>query len=447
MPLKVNSVKVSYPQGFDKELTADKNLKALKSCFVETSDASSMVGSLKIVRRAMQLSEKITPPTVGVTKTISAIATIGDVFKTLDAIRYINTIVEQSQKEISKDPKKAKEQLKERNLRIASAVTGTAISSLTSLKLLDSLGAFKLANVTAALGKVPVFGAGAALFPFSSVTSVFEIVKAAIDIAISVEKLKQIKKKETHVCNKETLWTKKITVEKANSKIESIPKKMQKIFEEVQEQQKITDEATEKAAKLRRDFIEVRDERLKLLDQVKSVKGKERRAIKIKLKGLSALEKKQRKPLFKAIQEQNDRFDELKNKVTKYNQEEKKLEGWNSIRDRLNGGELSKDETDQLDKFCSEKRVKWDIKHVNLKTQKLKENLSIFFNTLILVVAVTTIILAAIGAVALPITIALACLSLTLAIAGTATWLHKKYHREKPYESVPVPILGKPAGA
>lgn len=435
MPLTIQNTRVHTPQGFEPSPKGQSTLQAL---YNETTDTSTVGGVLKTARGTMQLVEKVASPVSAMSNAIKGISFAADTFKILESVSHIKTLTDQSKREISKDPIKAKAEKKDRNLQIASASMGLAISTMTGMKLLDSVGAINLAKITEAMGRVPVIGQAARFVPFASVLAGFEIAKASLSIAISAEKLKQNKAQLKHVEDKQNLWSGKITKDFATGKIERIEAKMQKFKENAENLKKKAEESEKEVENHKKAYTAIHKEKFAAQKEAKLSKS---RAFKKRVSDLEKEGNKLIKKINKAASCQNEFCDQLKESIDGYDKLEKKRDAWESIKARLSQEDLTEAEKSELDQLCAEKVAKWDIKKINLKSDRVKESLGIALNTLFIIYSIASIILAATGIGLLPVMIAMASVCLVVSASSISLSLYKKYKKNKPTHSVEIPYF------
>lgn len=405
--------KTSLPYGIHHGMHLHKEPKGIKKVMHHAADEAQDVGTItsitKAARGAIQLFDKAGPSFSSASHVIAAFSYFADVVKTLGIVKYVKELVELAHE---KPTKPDAERL--RNLKIASSVYGVAVGSMTGLKILDVFGAFKLANITKSLGRIPVIGQAAPFLPFASVLSMVEITKSSLDIAISAYKIEALNRKIDGVKQKLHTWKNWNLVSNGTIDAPSIQGFADQKIHRLQA----------KIDAMTPDLIE---------DEFAASEGELANALITQFQSASP----SKQEIFRAYANYEiwhtakEKIERLRNKQI----------SWRGVIVKATEG-LNEDELHAIQAFKNAKIQKWEFKKVLLGWDKVKEGASIFLNSIAIVAMVASIVLTALGIVILPVLITMTSIFLFITLLGFGLQLFKKYQPSASNDKAPRPAIG-----
>lgn len=411
----------------------DKIIKEMAD-FPETEHYRSSQLLAKLVGTVFSI-RKILNPTDAAKHASNIASTIGDVLSFLSGAGAIASLVQNLKKKHVK-----KEDRTVRKLEIARSCI-LIISSVTSLlSILDRFKVIELANITKAMGNIPVIGQGLAqVFPASVVFSGFGIAASGITITISAIRLKQIAKRVHRIGEKMKTWKKEpIDGTFAQKKIDRIITKQEdSVLKGVLLKSQI--EQMESALQTKGKNYEEKKETLEKLEAELATSNKVSRCLRT-LKHKNAL-KSAKASYKKEIKKYKHISNEIKELEKTHNNRLEKGEKWEAIREKFKDGTITESDTAALKKMQTEKVAKWKAKRINERWLIAKEVTKIALLLISIAIAVTSIALIIIftGNVPAAALISLAAIGLTLAAVQLMHRLYFNRIKKKPANSVEVP--------
>lgn len=431
MPLTIESTRVVPPQGID--------IKAPS----RSSNAASFAGRTvaragAITGKALRMANIATPDNNHLESSIHYLGYATDSLRLLTTFGNIHSLIKEAKR---KNHTLTPYEKQKKALKIAASSIGASGGVLTGIKMLNSYGKVDMPFVNKTLHAIE---GSAAFAPYAFVSNVLGIAKSGLDIGLAALKLKKCDKDLKHIKMKNKLWKEEFTPKFAQEKIGRIDGKMIACKEEAEKIKEKATQSAEEVSKLQEKYLKTKETRLNKLKKAEYVSDAKRFFIKIGQAFKKAFtENKQKRALKKAIACQHVLCTELEASISKYDKLEKKKEGWASIHEGLSNNNLTTTQKTELEYMRSEKLSKWNIKKVNINWTKAKEGLEIAFNVISIIVAIASIILMATGVGAAPVLLAITALSIGTSLALFGVTLFKKFKKDKPYQSVVIPIFKK----
>lgn len=393
----------------------------------ELGQASVSRNVVNVARRGLQLANQASSPDTNRQLAVTHFETFSDVLQVLGIVSSIRTLFVESKRTFSKDPEKAASEKKVRNLTVASNVFGVALGTLSGVKLLSRFGAVNLSEIAKSMGNFQVVSGGFAVFPLGSFISVLEIAQAGLDIAVAVEKIKNINTSNSRAGGKTHFWSGPLTTKSIENRITHLKKaKMKDLEEDAKEFASQAKQLVKKVQKIEQTQKQLRialnsKKRLKFLQAHK----------------LRTLEKKKRK----LIKSQHAKCEEVEKRKAAYEKLEKKVTEWGKIKQAIEGGALSEKVRNQIEQFQAKKIEKWNVKKENLKLEKKKTGLTIAHRTVVIIALIASIVISATGIGFIPILITMTSIALFITLSGLGLRLYQKYKTGKPVTAVQMPKL------
>lgn len=319
---------------------------------------------------------------------ISHLSSVIDTIKVLSIFKSIKAIVDNSKK---KD-KETKSEKAQRILKIAGAVTGITVASMTAVRLLDGFKLLKIANISKAMGITSIVSAPLrAALSFSVVFSAVEIIENFFTITVSSLKMHDLNKKVKRAKERIDLWKKKSDKpidQIAAGKIQALPDKRKALIDQAAILAPPVEETGVKYTEAKAAY-----------DKIK--KKAPKKSCFAKLSRQCSLKKAEAK-LKRAGQKHTQackKFDAVKGSFDKKGT---KLKRWEVIADKFQADTLTKQDKTLLKTFKEDKEAKWKLKVKSITWDKVKEGLTLGMALYLTVFLVSVIALAITFPVALP---------------------------------------------
>ncbi|KAF3361436.1 hypothetical protein PHSC3_002067 [Chlamydiales bacterium STE3] len=318
--------------------------------------------------------------------------------------------------------------------KLASSVLGLTSGVLSIVKLMDTFKWINLGKVSAAIGKIPIFGA-VSVIPLGTFISWIEGTKAAVDIGIAVGTLINLAKKIDHMNEKRNFWATPLDTDKCAVRIHKYKEEGEKLKVSIKKLEEKQDSSNYKVSKWRKKKIAA-------IARNEAKLSKQNKIQRCFTKTLSLPHKivpnKVDRKLRKWDKIDKDLLATLNKKKAEYKQVVTKELSWKKIEKRLNLTPTKKalakfaGDIKQVETLQTQKLEKWNFKKSNARLEQLKQGMSIVLNgAVIALVAGSTVLFfvglfgTPLGAGVLPILLP----SLGLAIAGIGLGMHffKRY--------------------
>jgi hypothetical protein len=418
------------------ESVLKRGISTLKN---EVSDTTTISGGAKVVRGFAQI---ISPFVSALKRVVPPLSFLVDVIKFLDGIKRIDDIRTQASRKIAKNDQAKHAKRAEQVLKTASAVTGLGLAALAGVKLLDALGFIKLAKFTETLGRIPVIGFAFPLFPFSSFIAAADILKCTLEIGASGAKLHGIRKEMGRVNDKQDDWktgditSKTFTKYKskhAKTKIDEIKKQIDLIGRSVIETGK-------KVTLCSEAYQKHQAERARKKEEAKYRNLFVRTFKKIGFFFSGLLPNKETRELGKACRIHDASWRQFKSLEERNGKLAEKKELWKKMK-HLDEPQQKANKL-EIQAFQKAKLNKWHTRIVDLRWDVVKESLSLFLNTAVIVASIAAIVLTATGIIGLlPAALSVTGAFLFISAMGLGLYLFKKYKTHERTSSVPMPRL------
>ena len=413
-----NGIDVGYKRIKPAKKEKDSALNVVLEQFSETGAASKI---LKTGRNALMLAARVPDGIPPQTELVSHINSFADTFEFLDIIKSTKELIKPSLEvkplDVTKDEASEKRRVKRektiRTLHQVKSGLGIVTSGIVGARLLDKFGAFKLANITASLGTIPVIGP--AIPAVGTVYNVLATVKAVLEITGSSLKLVGLNESAKRIKDKREFWQYKI---EEGVFIPSEPGFIEDRLMRLE--QKKTSLAT-KAGEFQEKLVESqRNFDQKLEKYTESNTGKNKQA------------------LIKAARTQDAICDKIKALGDRHTGLIEKQDHWENVEEGYTNNEKAQLWKDKLNK--------WKVKAQHITKDKIKEGLNLATHIILVISLVASIIIAAIGLQMLIVAITISALFLLYSASSLTTHFVKRIldHQKKAH---PIPKVAFPAAA
>jgi hypothetical protein len=428
MTVNMDTTPISLPDGIHLHKGPNKLERGLIILDKEIGEKSALHKVIKVARDGLKVTNAILNPFEKGLTAISYLHFFAKLFSAVSIVASAKAFVDQVRRKMPENPEDVEFSKRDRVLQLASAVAGVALGAIASLQLMDILGALKIASITKSLGSIPLIGA--LVPPLTPVMGALEILAAGLSISIAANKLHNLHQHMGHVKDKRKEWRQGATKELAEKRIVHLRDKQDADLKN----------ATAFQGKRERTMT-------KVFERIRKYEQRDKQVAEAK--GLSRVGAKMDRFIAKQQLLRVARSDEkIREKLEKVKIHSLKVEErgqrWTKIKERLEEGNLSSVEKQQLKQMQTDKLSKWNIKRININWDRVKEVGNIMLSSALAVAMVGSLILffTGIGAPVAMITMASAFLLLSTCSLGF--YFFKKYKKPKPTTSIGIANLRQP---